>query len=494
MITFYSVLPAWDVVRSVTKLYLQFCDCQPLPLFDADELANSLESRDQETLFAILALALRFSKDAILQDNVVEFTEGYAESARKLVIKRVIQGPVELSTLQALCLLSCVDFTSRISVQLAHDTFLILGIDGHKHRSSIYYSLAANLAQCAGLTTESPSSFPGPILEERRRCFWSIFMLKRLHGEDVSVVDFPGEDNYPLYPKTIGFIPGNNEAGSSSANSVNPTPNTTPKDTGVVSYALQLSELWGKTTKYARRREAPSKIPPWSSLSEYAAIMTQQMDCDTRIPCIYRLKPSGFANKSPTELNSSRNYWGPWLFIQFLYHTNLCLLNHPLILDLRLRNFEKKMPEIFVQHTSELITAHASRIVYLIDTVKEKSFKVSDPFLGHCSAIVATIFLQESISEDENVRKEKQGAFEKCFEFVQSFEDEWPHMARLADKLQLLKNTVSSSYQTPANSQTPDRGLLIDRARFWDVLDYSSSSELPETTGLFFGASIFSGS
>lgn len=45
--------------------------------------------------------------------DVMEVVNTYAEVARGLVMKRVSEGPVELSTLQCLCLLSLVDFTSK---------------------------------------------------------------------------------------------------------------------------------------------------------------------------------------------------------------------------------------------------------------------------------------------------------------------------------------------------------------------------------------------
>lgn len=306
----------------------------------------------------------------------------------------------------------------------------------------------------------------------------------------MNVVDSLAEDMYPRYPKTTGS-PSMNSS-SSPTILLKSSQKIESKDLGVVAYAIQLSEVWSKTTRYARRRATPSSIPPWSPQSEYATIVAQQMDYETRMPYIHRFKPAGFANYSTSELNLNRGYWGPWLFIQFLYHTNLCLLNHPLIMALRLRNFQNMMPEIFLQHTSDLIATHASWIVHLIDTVMLKSYKISDPLLGHCAAIVATIFLQESISEDENVRKEKQRDFKKCFKFIQDLGEEWPHIARLADKLQQLQYTVSASYHSSTDPQVPTRGLLIDLARFWEVLEYSSASELSESAGLLFGPSLYS--
>jgi hypothetical protein len=73
---------------------------------------RSLRTRDSEVTFAMLALASRFSYS---HSNRTEFTclvNEYAEVARGLIMKRVSEGPVELSTLQCLCLLSLVDFTS----------------------------------------------------------------------------------------------------------------------------------------------------------------------------------------------------------------------------------------------------------------------------------------------------------------------------------------------------------------------------------------------
>lgn len=60
----------------------------------------------------MMALALRFSDSQDKTVDVMEAINTYAEVARGLVMKRVSDGPVELSTLQCLCLLSLVDFTS----------------------------------------------------------------------------------------------------------------------------------------------------------------------------------------------------------------------------------------------------------------------------------------------------------------------------------------------------------------------------------------------
>lgn len=284
-----------------------------------------------------------------------------------------------------------------------------------------------SLAQNAGLTSQSDITLSSQDIEERRRCFWSLCLLKRLHGADFMVLDFCADENLPWYPETTS----NPHTQPEISQSPTGLDFLSPPDKGIVAYAIQQTEVWFKITRYAWRRAKPSSLPPWSLQSDYSTIKAQLMDFETQMPYIYRFKPAKFSQQSLEHLNASRDYWGPWLFVQFLYHTSLCLLNHPLLLSLRLRNFKCVIPEIFLQHTSDLITSHTSWIINFIDMLGEKQFKVTDPFLGHCVAIVATIYLQESSVGDASRRKEKQGCFDKCLGFIRAFGDEWPHVNRI---------------------------------------------------------------
>lgn len=461
------ILPAWDIILGAAETYLEYCDCQPLPLFQRSSFIRTLKNRTPEVLLSILAIALRFSQDQQSRSNHVRLISGYVEAARTIISKKVFDGTVELSTIQALCLLTIVDFT-----------------DGHTRRASIHCSLAMSLAHNAGLTSESSMILPDQEKEERRRCFWSLFLVKRLHGADFMILDFSAEDNFPWYPETTGApLSPSQESSPTRTDEQGP-------DKGIVAYAIQLSEVWFKITRYARRRGKPSSLPPWSSQSEYALILAHQMDFETRMPYIHRFEPAKFSQKSVEHLNSNRDYWGPWLFIQFLYHTNLCLLNHPLLLSLRLRNFKCVIPEIFLQHTSDLISSHATWIINFIDMLEAKPFKVTDPFLGHCVAIIATIYLQESFVDDPGTRREKQDNFDKCLKFIRGFGEQWPHLGRIANKLQRLAETVSSTYVASEEPTRQNRKLLIDLGQFFEVLEYSSSSEVHGSAHQLFGPSL----
>lgn len=155
------------------------------------------------------------------------------------------------------------------------------------------------------------------------------------------------------------------------------------------------------------------------------------MEFESHMPYKHRFRPSKFDERPTEELEKQRDYWCPWLFSQIIYHTIMCLLNHPLILSLRLRNFRVSIPEIFLQHTADLIASHTDWVIHLVDLVEEKSFRVTDPFIGNCVAVVATIYLQQSFADDAGIRTEKRNNFLKCLDFVRRLGAHWPHIAQI---------------------------------------------------------------
>lgn len=89
------------------------------------------------------------------------------------------------------------------------------------------------------------------------------------------------------------------------------------------------------------------------------------------------------------------------------------------------------VPEIFLQHTADMTITHTEWIVHLLDLCNDKSFLLSDPFLAHFAAIAATIFLQQSYTDDAVVKSAKQDSFSKCLTFVQRIGTNWPYIGQL---------------------------------------------------------------
>ncbi|GME22748.1 C6 transcription [Neofusicoccum parvum] len=224
--------------------------------------------------------------------------------------------------------------------------------------------------------------------------------------------------------------------------------------------------------------------------------MVQMMEFESHMPYKHRFRPAKFAERPTEELEKQRDYWCPWLFSQVIYHTIMCLLNHPLILSLRLRNFRVSIPEIFLQHTADLIASHTDWVIHFMDILEEKSFRVTDPFIGNCVAVVATIYLQQSFADDAGIRNEKRNNFLKCLNFVRKLGSHWPHIAQISSKLQHFEATVSASYRDSAASPSPDNptqsSVFIDLTSFWEILEAVFTADgSADAAGSLFGASLW---
>lgn len=395
------------------RLYTTFCDCQPLPLFATGCLA--LRARVKELQLAVILLVSRFAGGwSLVGANSAQIMQ----RVRSRVMQTLLDGPVELATLQTMCLLSLVEFN-----------------DGSTARASFYSSTAMDLAQSAGLASEHPrSSYKD--LEERRRCYWSLILLKNLYGNMAGKSSFIPHDFTPKHPTST-------EPPSRSISSItepglpqpDPSPGSAPvaeKDLGMLAYVISMTDLWAKVVRYARRRGKSQQPPPWAPEAEYQRIMAELMVLETQMPYKYRFKPARFGDYSTAELQQSRTFWSPWFLNQMLYHSLLSLLNHPLILSLQLRNFKmNQVPEVFLQHTDDLTQTHTNWVVHLVDQITSKDFQPSDPYPAYCVAIVATIFLQQSYADDDQIRSTKQDNFARCLAFIRQLGSYWPRVAQL---------------------------------------------------------------
>lgn len=203
----------------------------------------------------------------------------------------------------------------------------------------------------------------------------------------------------------------------------------TQLDKGILRYTYKLSEVWHMARSYAASVVASDAPPPWNAQSDYSSVMQRHLEIDSMVPLRYRFYANRFSDKTPESMQEQRHYWSPYFFLQIIYATIPCLLNHPFLLSMRLRNFRQTMPQAFIHQSFELITRHAGWIMYFIDTVGNKSMQLSDPTLAHCAVIIATIHLQHSFVQEQGLRDRSQAGFEKCANFLRNMGTMWPSAA-----------------------------------------------------------------
>ncbi|PLB50025.1 putative Zn(II)2Cys6 transcription factor [Aspergillus steynii IBT 23096] len=423
--------------QNPAHLFLTYCNFQPLPLFPHRTFLESYDSRDAEVQLAIQALGQRFDGRGVADLEIDREIRDWTESSRRMVMSRLAEGAVELSTLQTLCLLTLIDYTN-----------------GNIIRTGVNLRLAKYLIEC--LKLDGPN-FPDNLEDERDErvlCRWTVYILETLASDGYSAI------------------------------SSNPVNTSTRTDVGLVACTVQYSKVWGLSRAYASAHIRADSPSPWSPQSDYSVITSELMECESRIPLKYRLHASEFPELSAAELDQHRQYWGPWLFFQFVSHSILALVNHPLLLSMRLKNFRHTMPQSFLRNSFEQITINTGWVLHFVTLLEKKGFEVSDPTLGQCVAIVATIFLQHSFVEEASFRQKAQIGYEKCIGFVHQMGRRWPHLEKQANKLRQLSNSISGGAHGSQQAWSVNVHLL------WEILVSSPSKQTRHPPNDIFGPSL----
>jgi hypothetical protein len=101
-----------DYLMRAARLYLAYCNYQPLPLFNPGHFLETFMSRDPCLILVVQAIGLRF-------DAVSESSESHLQNlvgrARSLVMNQITNESLEVSSLQTLCLLALFEFSGEFA-------------------------------------------------------------------------------------------------------------------------------------------------------------------------------------------------------------------------------------------------------------------------------------------------------------------------------------------------------------------------------------------
>ncbi|XPS75780.1 hypothetical protein M3J07_007847 [Ascochyta lentis] len=430
-------------IEALGNTYLTLCACQPLPLFPKDGFVESLFERSDAVLFAIIASSLQHVH-VTNNSSQTDDAHAFREAAQSLVTQCIASGNVGIATMQALCLVVCFDFGN-----------------GNTSRALSLISLTSMLAHSVDfrrdfLHTEESND------EESRCCYWSIVLLRRLLGVTTPLA-MTYDSNMLPYPSSCSM-----PAKSVLRVDFKQVYEESEGGNGVMVFVLEMSKEWANVMVYVRECLASTPdVSPWLTTSRYSAAMSGVMSIETRLPPLHRYKHVTFRDLTLEDLRTCREYWAPWLLSRFLYHTMVCLLNHPLLITLQLQAKENDS-ELFRQQASFYVARHVRWILHFIAFIEARSFHITDPILGYCAAVVATIESQLIYSVDDTAAQKKQRNIESCRRFIRSLASSFTVMAEMDQKLEALGEVISTTY---ASNTTGSGGVFVDLSRIRDILD-----------------------
>ena len=259
--------------------------------------------------------------------------------------------------------------------------------------------------------------------ERRKRLFWSLQSLDQTYGQQ----------NGPLCISAEAFryfyVSNSNEGAMQKEVRANPPPLPTEdigcsnsSDIGKWSLAIHFGWVWSKARTYISDCAENKLEEPWKYNSMYVRVLSDLTEIENRLPQCHRYDSVKFYERTAEELRTGREYWAPWLNLQFTYHATLTVLNHPFLYIVASQyNESLTIPNAFWRRSSELVLLHATWVVRMIDMVSDKDMGLTDPFFGHAAAIAATVHLYYCSSADTRLKTKSMVDLRKCTQFLKSF-------------------------------------------------------------------------
>lgn len=411
-----KVRPSSRISQAI-DLYFQYCHRQPIWCFDREEVKDP-SYISEELVCSILTLTSRFSQE---RDEMLH----YGDTARTLVMLRIANGTVELETIESLCLLAYSSFLGmkEFDSSMAKASKYSRKIDGNVPLGRFHLGLALQLCRSAMLDLNSTYGIECPSVERKKRLFWSLQSLEQCYGQIHGFLSVPADVLRQFYTAS----------GDEHVLQKNPEPKPPPlptdeigcstsADIGIWSLALHFGWVWSRVRSYVFDCAQSRLKEPWRHDSMYAMVLSDLTEIENKLSMCHRYDFVKFYERRADELRMNREYWAPWLKLQFTYHSILTVMNHPFLYIVASQyNHNLTIPNTFWRRSSELVLLHATWVVRMIDMVAEKKMRLIDPFFGHAAAIAATVHLYYCCAADPRLKFKSKTDFAKCRRFLKSF-------------------------------------------------------------------------
>jgi hypothetical protein len=287
--------------------------------------------------------------------------------------------------------------------------------------------MAIRVAQDLCLMMDPDPSLPFVDQEERRRIFWSIYLLDKFcscgRSRVSAISDAQCRVQIPCdemtfrngaWKKTITL----DQLLSSSSSETDH-----PGDLGLL---ILTASIIGRCARYCihERNKGEIRLPPWDSKSDFTKIHSLLLQLETQYDMgggIGDILRRDCLRNNAIDMQIA----SPIIFSHIIFHTCQCLLNHPFLLHQQLQKRDIKAPPSFLNRASQTCREHACAISELLEETKRAGCIVYSSFIGYCATVsggVHTLFLNDA---DVNIRQLAATCLQSNITFLEEFSQYW---------------------------------------------------------------------
>lgn len=265
--------------------------------------------------------------------------------------------------------------------------------------------------------------------EERRRVFWSVYLLDRLvscgRGRPPAIVDASCHVQLPcdesiwregLWAKTQSLDEMTNRTLSVSQRQC------------PLAQVIAISHILGRCAQYVLQDfNIRGPHPPWDPGSDFAGIESDLLHFEAYLE-IQRPLNEMFAAHISAEGAVDSQSTGPIIFSRALFHLCYCLLNHPFLLRRRINTCRNLAPISFIKRSSDLAWLHAQQMIALIREARKLGCSFHSSSSGYAVTVAGSIIALRTYDEDSLAREQAQILLEEALLYLDMIGQHWSNV------------------------------------------------------------------
>ncbi|PYH40463.1 Zn(II)2Cys6 transcription factor [Aspergillus saccharolyticus JOP 1030-1] len=475
------VTPSPSVLDSIIDTYFLHVHNQPYSNFQETGFRQELQNGTLPRCLiqAVLASAVRFTTHEFYAGRVLETSEVYAREAWLSVLTDhlTVEDNVGVHVVRTVNMLAVIDYTA-----------------GRVNSGWLKIGLAARISQGLGLMSEPDACLPAAEQEDRRRAFWSVYLLDKLissgRSRPIVILD---QDCHVQLPCDENAIRRGEKKKTYTLHQLLNWNTEIAESPSPFALVILLASIFGRCTRYVYANRQTDEIPPWDTKSEYTAISSSLLLFESYaksgiVSVIDTLRESAEATGTPNHQEM-----GHQIFAHTLFHLCHCLLNHPFVLSLCLQPFGSKVPHSFVTRALQNGLDHATQLVALLRDVFEAGGLVESSFYAYCLAIAGGVLSIASQEEHQSLScrpSEMLERFQDAVDMLDRLAQVWTHAAYMSIRLRdfhAQRHDLSSVLDptTPPSDLDP-----MSDETLWSMLEYSTLGSNPRKTSSASGSDV----
>ncbi|KIV88180.1 hypothetical protein, variant 1 [Exophiala mesophila] len=409
---------------SVVDAYFMYAQNQPYSFFHEGNFRRRLAQNElaDHLVLAVVASAVRFCTHPQLPVDTHEVAVTYANKSWQSVISNCFgtSTAANVSIVQTIALLALFDFTAGKS----------------RHGAAwVKIGMAVRIAQDLGLMLEPPADLSFADQEERRRVFWSVYLLDRLvscgRGRPPAIVDACCQLQLPCDEQT--WRDGAWQQTLTLDELANRT-SPSPQRAGLFAHVIVMAYTVGRAAQYMLQEfNIRSRYPPWDPSSDFAAIEADLLHLESRLELDKPLAETLSPYYIPAG-GADYHHTGPIVFSTALFHLCYCMLTHPFLLRRRLEIGQITAPSSFLARMFDTGWHHAQRMVELFKAANNHGCMFRSSFSGYCILIAGSIAACYTDDEDTAKRLKASNLLQEAITYLQGTGRYWRNVSTMVSR------------------------------------------------------------